>query len=1254
MERTPSRLLARWRALPRMARLSAILAAVLAAYTLFGFFGLPPIARHYLAEGAREALKRPVTVERVRFNPWTFRTEVENLAIAEPDGSRPFAGFDRLIVDVQYVSLLKLAMSVSEVRIVGPHVRLVLEPGGKTNISDLLESAEAPPAATPPEAEGEKKPFPFVVNNLVIESGRIEIDDRVRRAVHHVDELNLTVPFTSSLPKDVETAVKPRLSLMVNGSPFTLEGRTLPFADSLRTEFDLSMEEAALATYWPYSPLAERLDLRDGRLSTHLTWTFERTGALLPETYVHGSLRLDDLELTAGTERVAAIKALEVAIERFSLREMALHLASVTLTEPFVRVERAADGQLNWTGYLPAPEAKQAEPAKETPASPAFTVRLDALTLTGGRVAFADATVPGGFAKELTPIELAVTGLSTADKTPPAGLKLSVGPAGGERIELDGNLGLTPLTAKARLTLSSLSVPAYAPYYAPALPWRLTSATVGAATNLSFAAEPLALTADDLSLTLRDLALALPGADKPWFSLPALDVSGGRFDLAGRRAEIAGINLNGGTVGLIRGADGMIDILAPLAAKGSPAGPEALPPAEAPQETPAKGESKPAAPGFILAVTAIDLGGFAVSFRDQSTAKPVALNLTDVALHVTDLALPLEKPLAFRLSAGLPAKGRLAVDGQFAPPLDLSAQLDLADLDLAPFAAYQPEGLPVRLAAGSFATKGRLGFKAGEAAGLTYAGDLGLSGLRLTDGAGKAEAASWQDLALKGFELATAPLKLTLASASLSDLRLPLGGKADLAGLKTLEAKGLSLAPEAKTISLASLTARDLSADIRLAADGKLNLAEAAAGLRPPEKAPTKAEKPAPAPAPEVKPAQAAEPAFSTVSLGEARIEGGTIRFTDQSVEPAYSTSLSKLKAKLTGLTLGSGKPAPFSFNALLGQTAPLSVSGTVTPASTAKDPLATSFTLGLDGLELSPLSPYSIRYLAYPITAGNLKTDTNLSIAGSAMDGKSSIVIRGIALGQKVLMKDAPNVPIQLGLALLEDPSGAIRLSLPLSGNFDDPQFSVGGIIFGAITNMLVKIVAAPFTILASIFGSGEELNVLAFPPGESSLAGLDTGKLETLAKALADRPKLELGLIGRADPASDRPALEESRFSQALKAEKYKALLKEGRPPASVDETVIMPEEYATYLEEAWKEAPIAKEKNFLGFVKDQPVEVMEAMLREHFLVTDTDLMALAQARAEAVAGWLTATGGVPAERVGVKPALPSGGRVVELGVR
>ena len=48
------------------------------------------------------------------------------------------------------------------------------------------------------------------------------------------------------------------------------------------------------------------------------------------------------------------------------------------------------------------------------------------------------------------------------------------------------------------------------------------------------------------------------------------------------------------------------------------------------------------------------------------------------------------------------------------------------------------------------------------------------------------------------------------------------------------------------------------------------------------------------------------------------------------------------------------------------------------------------------------------------------------------------------------------------------------IDINLPISGSLNDPQFSLGPIIFKVIVNLVVEAITAPFSLLASAFGGG------------------------------------------------------------------------------------------------------------------------------------------------------------------------------------
>ena len=61
----------RWR------RLFLVLTALYGLWLLVGFFLLPALARPRIERAAAEALKRPVSLAKVRFNPFPFGTTLE-------------------------------------------------------------------------------------------------------------------------------------------------------------------------------------------------------------------------------------------------------------------------------------------------------------------------------------------------------------------------------------------------------------------------------------------------------------------------------------------------------------------------------------------------------------------------------------------------------------------------------------------------------------------------------------------------------------------------------------------------------------------------------------------------------------------------------------------------------------------------------------------------------------------------------------------------------------------------------------------------------------------------------------------------------------------------------------------------------------------------------------------------------------------------------------------------------------------------
>jgi hypothetical protein len=239
------------------------------------------------------------------------------------------------------------------------------------------------------------------------------------------------------------------------------------------------------------------------------------------------------------------------------------------------------------------------------------------------------------------------------------------------------------------------------------------------------------------------------------------------------------------------------------------------------------------------------------------------------------------------------------------------------------------------------------------------------------------------------------------------------------------------------------------------------------------------------------------------------------------------------------------------------------------------------------------------------------------------------------LTFGEKVESPDAIKLPVLLAVSLLRDRNGVIDINLPISGSLDDPQFSIGSIIVRVIVNFITKAVTAPFALLGAMFGGGEELAWLEFDPGRFALSANAENKLKSLSKALIDRPALKLEITGRTDPEIDREGLRRASIDRKVRALKLKDLVAKGQA-ADARTVQVSPDEYPALLKRVYSDEKFSKPRTVIGLQKSLPVDEMEKLMLADAKVSDDDLTALGNQRAQAAKEWLVDKGQVPADRV------------------
>lgn len=1308
-----------WNKLTWWQKLLAVGATCIALYTAFGFLLLPRIVRYVLVEKVSPALNRQVGVDEIRFNPFALTADITGFALAEKNGTGEFVAFDALHANLELSSLLRLAIVVRDLRLEGPRVNIRLDPEGRTNFADLAGGTQEPA----PE-KSEPLIVPLIIEPISVGNGTIVFEDQARGVTHVIDEINFLVPQFSSRKKDWTTFMTPTLSFRANGAPFNLEGQTIPFDNSLKTEFALNVMDLGLPQYWAYALANENLKLAKGTLSLENKLVFERHEDSLPTFSLQGTVTGRDIELTDDGEPVLSAAAAEIVLDDISILNLELGLRSVSLESPFIKLVRKKDGNLNWMGYFtrepgpsnattatesasPKTENATAEseavavgmenatqapanataqagnatdeaPAAETAQQPAraLLLQIPEVRLTDGRVLFRDETVPTSFTKEVQKLDVTITDLSTAANATTQAVVRAL-TADGEELGVEGSFSVSPLQAKARVEARNLDIPSYSPFYRDALPMTLAAAKADATVNLVLDAASAAPRVEDSRIEVRGLSLKAKG-DAGDVQLAKATLDGIFVDMAGREVRTGVLTLADTSVTTGVDAAGRATLVAALAspspsAAAKPAanatagdapawkvasggaavsdvrlllsgkkdapirvnalkvGPVNVDTAKtavtvgpvdlslnldvvrekdgaidlaklfAPQES-ASGKPAPksSSPAWSVVVEQFSLSGSGVSLTDQTLSKPSRLEVDQISFLTKNLSTDLAKAIPLTLACRVEETGTVKASGDIVPSTMVTkGTVDLSRIPLSVASAYVADAAAVDIPAGRLG--GRLSWRMGGKGKDQLSGSVRVDGLRVTEGRSKAEILGFKTLDVSQLALQLAPLTLSIRQVELVEPRA--GFVIDAQGRTTLD----RIAPPAK---------------------------------KPAKAQPKKAEK---------------SEGLKSLDIASFALKQGRFTFADQTLSPQFASVVSPVDLNVRGFSLDPQKRAELELSAVVDGSAAVNASGWISPL---KDPVETNSTVTLRNLDLVGLSPYSSKFIAYPVAQGQLDWDMNVSTDGSNLAMRNAIKARQLELGEKVESPDAADVPVKLGLALLRDMSGNIAINLPVKGDLNDPQFSIGGIVMQAFLGLIVKAVASPFTLLASLVPEGAgDVSKLAFPTGLATPSEETTKGIQALADILKQRPGLSISIIGRADPVADRQAMAERQFRRKLQVIKYDDLSRKEREQTVLEELEITDEEYAELLWEAYKDEPVEKEKNAIGLHKEVSREVQEAKLRELINVTDEDLVSLAASRAEFVKNQLVQVLGVEAGRVfmgGAGPQALSGGSEVTVEIK
>ena len=273
-----------------------------------------------------------------------------------------------------------------------------------------------------------------------------------------------------------------------------------------------------------------------------------------------------------------------------------------------------------------------------------------------------------------------------------------------------------------------------------------------------------------------------------------------------------------------------------------------------------------------------------------------------------------------------------------------------------------------------------------------------------------------------------------------------------------------------------------------------------------------------------------------SVAVPLIAITDSEIDFMDESLPIQFRTVIGDINGDIKGISSAEGASTKVDIKGSVDGYAPVTLAGTAQPLLS---PPAIDLDLKFAGIDMSLLSPYSGTYAGYAIERGVLNLDLKYAMEDNRLKGNNKILIDQMKLGEKVESEKAVDLPLELALALLTDSNGVIDMEIPVSGNVGDPEFSVGSVVMGALVNLITKAVTAPFTLLASLVDSEEDLQRVNFKSGSAELDASSREQLDKLSTALGQRPELKLVIAGRLQLEADRERLQKNLLQAGLLAD-------------------------------------------------------------------------------------------------------------------
>lgn len=770
-----------------------------------------------------------------------------------------------------------------------------------------------------------------------------------------------------------------------------------------------------------------------------------------------------------------------IDIEAASIFKQAVILKHIQLIAPTITVRRFSEDQFNFSDLIKASDPQPEQKPKEN--QDIIPIEIQQLLIDKGYVHYSDHLKKRLRTAHLSDLSFQLTAFKTVLKTGeknPYNLE-AYGPKGGF-FQWNGWFTLSPIESDATIILSNIGLHTMADYYAEELPFQLDNGTLSIQTDYRLSSgKSFEFSTSNGVISLKNIQISEKETSAPLLQTSLLQLDNMSFVLNDKVLSAKTLLLSDSTVNITYAGKDNINIIKAMDFSAF----------TQPQTESDVDESNTTTdnetPSFRWNIGQVKTDGILLSFDDKTTQPPkqwivsnIQSNLGPITNSGAPFLLNLETQVNQHATINVKGKGDLF-------PFSLQLNINEKGFKIAEIQRYISPFINIMINQGTIDTQLSLQINTSDSPPMVkLAGHLQSHDLDIADGDKELPLLKWKTLALDSiyFDLQKKQLDINNVAIQSPYIKLQIGTD------KTTNVQNLIISESTQDNETQAIQTDNHSTDV----------------------------------------------SPFNVAINTIKINDGINDFSDLSITPDFITKIGELNGTITDISTDPKRTSTIDLTGTVDKVSPVTISGKTKPLS--KPPFLDA-DMAFHHLEMSAFTPYSGTYAGYKIDRGQLSLDLSYQLENNQLHGTNKITIHKLKLGDTVESEKAVKLPLKLALALLTDENGMIDLDLVVKGDVSKPGFSVSGIVWKVLRNLIVKMVASPFKFLASLVGGSgtEDLGSIQFPHGSDMLRPTEFDKLASLSKAIKTRPQISLNIAGGTHYHEDVRVIKLQKIDKHLK---------------------------------------------------------------------------------------------------------------------